>query len=209
LLRISTIAIKKNAIGSLILKRYVTPNTTSTSTIKLGLESAQQQAQQKVQFENATKEAIQAWLSQFSTEFVISQGLSLPLEVDGKNERFIVHLGAKKGLFGSSNSNVTLETEHYIIVSPKQSISIEFGEDVHKTTPSTAAKDPEIVLGGVDKVLKKIEQYTLANLSERELKNTLSVPGSGGVLVTGAHGSGKTSVVKHILKLARASRICK
>lgn len=188
------------------------PNPTSNPTIKLGLESAQQQAQQKVQFENATKEAIQAWISQFSSEFVISQGINLSLEVDGKKEEFIVHLGAKKGLLGSSSTNVTPETEQYIVVSPKQSISIEFGEDVHKAMPSSStlsAEDPVIVLGGVDKILKKIEQYTLANLSERELKNTLSVPGSGGVLVTGAHGSGKTSVVKHILKSVKAAHICK
>jgi peroxin-1 len=65
------------------------------------------------------------------------------------------------------------------------------------------------VLGGVDKVLEKIERYTLANLGKSDLKGSLSVPGSGGVLVTGAHGSGKTNVVKQILKSVRNSLICK
>jgi peroxin-1 len=200
--RVSTIAIKKNTIGSLILKRCIS-NTATTPTIKLGLESAQQ----KMQFENAVKEAAQAWLSKFSNEFVVSQGMCLSLKVEEKTEEFIVQLGAKKGLFGSSPNN---ETEQYIVVSPKQSIPIEFGEDVHKPLGNgETTEDLVIALGGVDKILQKIEQYTLANLSERDLKNTLSVPGSGGVLVTGAHGSGKTSVVKHILKSVKSARICK
>lgn len=52
---------KKNpAGGSLILKRFVSPNNiTANATMKLGLESAQQQAQQKVQFENETTKALQ------------------------------------------------------------------------------------------------------------------------------------------------------
>jgi peroxin-1 len=66
-----------------------------------------------------------------------------------------------------------------------------------------------VTLGGVDKLLNKIEQYMLANLSERELKNSLNVPTSGGVLLSGTHGSGKTSIMKHIMKSAKRSLICK
>ncbi|KAL9538989.1 hypothetical protein MBANPS3_010537 [Mucor bainieri] len=218
MVKVSTIGIKKNAVGSLILKRFTTP-AASSATIKLGLESAQQQAQQKLTLENETTKAVQAWLSQQEGEFTLSQGLLLNLKVDDKQEQFLVQLGAKKGLFGnsssSSSSQAPADAEQYIVVANnKQTIPIEFGQDIQKqqqqSTSSDSTKDKtgcEIVLGGVDKVLQKIEQYTLANLSERDLKDTLSVPGSGGVLVTGTHGSGKTSVVKTILRRVHASYI--
>lgn len=64
-------------------------------------------------------------------------------------------------------------------------------------------------VGGVDKLLNRIEQYTLANLAEKELKTSLGVPGSGGILLTGAHGSGKTSIVHQVMRSVRKSLICK
>ncbi|KAL7321939.1 Peroxisome biosynthesis protein pex1 [Mucor circinelloides] len=209
MVKVSTIGIKKNTVGSLILKRFVTP-AASSSTIKLGLESAQQQAQQKLALENETIKALQEWLSQQSGEFTLSQGMLLNLKVDDKQEQFLVQLGAKKGLFSNGSSNVSTDAEQYIVANSKQNIPIEFAEDIQKQPTAADKKEKasaEIVLGGVDKVLQKIEQYTLANLSERDLKDTLSVPGSGGVLVTGTHGSGKTSVVKTILNRVRSSYI--
>lgn len=208
--RVSTIGIKKNTVGSLILRRYVTPTAAASSTIKLGLESAQQQAQQKVALENETTKALQEWLSLQQGEFTLSQGMLLNLKADDKQEQFLVQLGAKKGLFGNSSSQAPPDTEQYIVTNNTQTIPIEFAQDIQKQPTATDKKDKastDIVLGGVDKVLQKIQQYTLANLSERDLKDTLSVPGSGGVLVTGTHGSGKTSVVKTILNRVRSSWI--
>lgn len=206
-IRVSTVGIKKSTIGSLIFRRFVTP--VSSSTIKLGLESAQQQAQQKLTLENETTKVLQEWLSQQGNEFTLSQGILLNLKVDAKQEQFLVQLGAKKGLFGNGN-NVSTDTEQFIVATSKQNITIEFAEDIQKQPIATDKKEKtstKIVLGGVDKVLQKIEQYTLANLSERDLKDTLCVPGSGGVLVTGTHGSGKTSVVKTVLNNVKSSFI--
>ncbi|OAD07300.1 hypothetical protein MUCCIDRAFT_137986 [Mucor lusitanicus CBS 277.49] len=201
---------EENTVGSLILRRYVTPTAAASSTIKLGLESAQQQAQQKVALENETTKALQEWLSLQQGEFTLSQGMLLNLKADDKQEQFLVQLGAKKGLFGNSSSQAPPDTEQYIVTNNTQTIPIEFAQDIQKQPTATDKKDKastDIVLGGVDKVLQKIQQYTLANLSERDLKDTLSVPGSGGVLVTGTHGSGKTSVVKTILNRVRSSWI--
>ncbi|GAN06890.1 conserved hypothetical protein [Mucor ambiguus] len=209
MVKVSTTGIKKNTVGSLILKRFVTP-AASSSTIKLGLESAQQQAQQKVTLENETTKALHEWLSQQGGEFTLSHGMLLNLKVDEKQEQFLVQLGAKKGLFSNGNSQAPTDAEQYIVTNNKQTIPIEFAQDIQKQPSATDKKEKpstNIVLGGVDKVLQKIEQYTLANLSERDLKDTLSVPGSGGVLVTGTHGSGKTSVVKSILNSMRSSWI--
>ncbi|KAI8639618.1 P-loop containing nucleoside triphosphate hydrolase protein [Parasitella parasitica] len=208
IVKVSAIGITKNSVGSLILRRFVT--AASSSTIKLGLEGAQQQAQQKLTFETEAIKALQAWLSQQGREFTISQGTLLNLIVNEKPEQFLVQLGAKKGLFSSINSSASNNAEQYIIATIEQKIPIEFGEDIQKQPAVSDKKNTtsaDIVLGGVDKVLQKIEEYTLANLSERDLKDTLSVPESGGVLVTGTHGSGKTSVVKTVLSNVRASFI--
>ncbi|CEP16460.1 hypothetical protein [Parasitella parasitica] len=209
IVKVSAIGIAKSAVGSLILRRFVT--AAASSSIKLGLEGAQQQAQQKLALENQAAAAVQAWLSQQGHEFAISQGTLLNLTVGDKPEQFLVQLGAKKGLFSSGSSSASSDAEQFIVASNKLSIPIEFGQDIQKPPAATADKKDKTsadgVLGGVDKVLQKIEEYTLANLSERDLKETLSVPGSGGVLVTGSHGSGKTSVVKTVLSNVRASFI--
>lgn len=135
---------------------------------------------------------------------MLSQGLIIELTVQEKKEHFLIQLGSKKGLF---SSNTSTELEQFISVTPKDKLTIEFGESIPRTLPNTPKKMEPTVMGGVDKVFKKIEQYTLANLSERELKSTLGVPGSGGVLVTGSHGSGKTSLVHNILSRIKQCNI--
>lgn len=131
----------------------------------------------------------------------------IELTVEEKPEQFLVQLGSKKGLF-SSSAQANTEPEQFIVVTAKDKITIEFGDPIQRVSAPTATLTAEpTVMGGVDKVFEKIQQYTLANLSERDLKNTLCVPGSGGVLVTGSHGSGKTSLVHTILADIKKSNI--
>lgn len=143
---------------------------------------------------------------QHQKEFVLSQGQVIQLTIDEKKEQFLIQLGAKKGLFSSGSNNT--EAEQYIIVTPQDKLTIEFSDPIQKSMKEEKkALEEPAVMGGVDKVLNKMEQYTLANLSERELKSKLSVPGSGGVLVTGSHGSGKTNIVNTILNRVKKSNI--
>ncbi|KAI8076629.1 P-loop containing nucleoside triphosphate hydrolase protein [Gilbertella persicaria] len=193
IVKVATTTIKKSPLGSLVLKRCVN-NSNNNNTIKLGLDNTQ--TQQKLNFEASVTKSIQTWLSQFTQDVVLSQGLLIDLEVDNKKEQFVTQLDAKKGFFGSNTASGEIE---YTTLVPQQSVSIGFGEQVQKQPTKQNQSKPVIALGGVDTMLRKMEQYALANLSKRDLKYSLSVPGSGGVLVTGAHGSGKTSVVKHIL----------
>lgn len=155
---------------------------------------------------------ISDWLStkqkQSGGDYVITQGEILQVTIDDKKEQFLIQLGAKKGLFSSQNN--TDAAEQYIVVTPGDKLVLQFGDSLQQqfaSKPSTREEEPIAVMGGVDKVLHKIEQYTLANLSERHLKDQLGVPGSGGVLVTGAHGAGKTNVVHTILSRVKAQRI--
>ncbi|KAI9481479.1 MAG: P-loop containing nucleoside triphosphate hydrolase protein [Benjaminiella poitrasii] len=213
IIKVSATAVKKTTVGAFILRHLVPPSTGSASSmIKLGLENTQQKAQQKLKFESEATKAMQAWLSEHNpNEFTLSQGTKIDLMVDGKREHFVIQFDAKKGFFGTLNPVTTAmsDIEQYTVAAPKQTISIKFGEDIETTLVlvNNEKEETVIVLGGVDKVLEKIEQYTLANLSERAMKEALGVPGSGGVLVTGSHGSGKTSIVKKILKSVRSSFI--
>lgn len=119
--------------------------------------------------------------------------------MEDKKEHFLLLLGAKKGLFSPGNNDT--DPEQYIVLSPGDKLpSTEFSDRIQRSfTFSAKAPAPLEPMGGVDKVLSKITNYTLANLSERDLKSSLGVPGSGGVLVSGSHGSGKTSLVHTIL----------
>ncbi|KAI8080872.1 P-loop containing nucleoside triphosphate hydrolase protein [Thamnidium elegans] len=201
IIKVSTIAIKQNQVGPIILKRFINP--TNSNNIKLGLESSQQQ---KTTFETECTKMMQDWLCNQRDGFVLSQGIMIELTVEEKKEQFLVQLGSKKGLFSSAQVNI--ETEQFIVITAKDKAVIEFGDPIQRVSAATTVTVTEpTVMGGVDKVFEKIQQYTLANLSERDLKNTLCVPGSGGVLVTGSHGSGKTSLVHTILKDIKKSNI--
>lgn len=126
--------------------------------------------------------------------------------MDEKKEQFLVQLGAKKGLFSSGNQGNT-DAEQYMVVTPEDKLVLQFGDSLQQK-PSSATEETAIaVMGGVNKVLDKIEQYTLANLSERHLKDQLGVPGSGGVLVTGSHGSGKSNIIHTILSRVKSHTI--
>ncbi|CAO3681391.1 Peroxisome biosynthesis protein pex1 [Rhizopus azygosporus] len=206
MIKISTIGIKKSSAGSLVLRRFVAP-TGPVSTIKLGLESSQQQVQQKLQFEADCTTATKEWLSAQKGEYVISQGMVIDLKVKDKMEQFLIQLATGQSLF--SSSTLLQDEEQFVVLSPNQKISIEFGEDISKAPSVDSKKDKSesIKVGGVDKLLNRIEQYTLANLAEKELKASLGVPGSGGILLTGAHGSGKTSIVHQVMRSVRKSLI--
>ncbi|OBZ91846.1 Peroxisome biosynthesis protein PAS1 [Choanephora cucurbitarum] len=207
LVRVSCTSTKKVALGSLIL-RQLTNHTNTASTIKLGLDSMKQ-TQLKLQFEASATQAMKTWLfQQPSEDMAISQGLQIDMIVEEKQETFVVQLGSKKGLFGTSPDP---HLEHYALLSPQQqqSLSIEFGEQIQRTSdkPEKQHLPSGVTLGGVDDLLHKIERYALSHLSSRELKDALHVPGSGGILVTGTHGSGKTSVVRHLLQFCRLHQI--
>ncbi|KAI7894222.1 P-loop containing nucleoside triphosphate hydrolase protein [Mucor mucedo] len=194
IVKLSTSAIKKSPVGSIILKRFIN----STQTIKLGLES-----QQKLTFEADCTTAMRDWLDQHGKEdMVLSEGLLITLTVgEKKEEHFQLSLGAKKGLF-SGGSSIKTETNNdgWTVLTRGEKPTIEFGEPVStRSFPTPTPRIQPVTMGGVDTLLKKIQQYTLANLSQRELKGTLCVPRSGGILLTGAHGAGKTALIHNIL----------
>lgn len=206
IVKVSTTSVKKTTLGSVILRRCTSP--AAAPLIKLGLDQVQQQ-QQKLNAEQEMTQLFKAWLSsQCKPEIILSQGLLVELD---EHHSFVVQLGQKKGFFSSMADEPATGAEHYTTVEQVEKLSVEFGEDISKppTMKKKEKEDVPLVLGGVDKLYTKIEQYTLANLSNRALKSVLGVPGSGGVLVSGSHGSGKTSLVKKLLNSVKSFHICK
>ncbi|KAI8968604.1 P-loop containing nucleoside triphosphate hydrolase protein [Mycotypha africana] len=223
IVKVSTTLAKRIPLGSLILRKIVTPAVASSpwssSTLKLGLDSAQPQMQQEDNFQKEVKNSIRKWLATTAAasdkDFVLSQGLHFDFNVDDAQETFILQLGVKKGLFSLASDNDTTDSqaiERYAVISKVQhsDIPIEIDDDIQtpplKEEEEKGAKEIA-VLGGVAKVVQKIEQYTFANLAKCTLRDKLQVPGAGGILLTGAHGSGKSSIVEKILASSKIALI--
>ncbi|CAG8648273.1 4579_t:CDS:10, partial [Paraglomus occultum] len=62
----------------------------------------------------------------------------------------------------------------------------------------SSAMDIPPKLAGVSNLTKRLETYLKSCLAKVELKSVLAVPGLGGILLCGGHGSGKTAIAKTV-----------
>ncbi|TPX34139.1 hypothetical protein SmJEL517_g03115 [Synchytrium microbalum] len=90
--------------------------------------------------------------------------------------------------------------ENYVIVDndrTAQSVVVDEGKETEIGPVDTDwdLEDHLPILGGVDDLLKNITQYVKSSLSRRTLRKKLSAPALGGLLIHGAHGSGRTSLI--------------
>ncbi|KAG0174872.1 Peroxisome biosynthesis protein pex1 [Apophysomyces sp. BC1034] len=216
MIKLSVVTAKKNTPGSIVFRPFTTPTQHSNTSLKLGLDSsAQSQAQQqKAERDNGLTHALRTWLTATTTDqIILTQGTVISLTTGEEEIQGMIQFGQKKGMFSSlTNAPATSETatEQYIVLAPSQvkGIQIEIGEEIPKEETKTKKKSTSAqpVLGGVQKVFEKVHQYTVANLAERGLKDFLAVPGTGGILITGAHGAGKTSLVKKLMQSVHNDR---
>ncbi|KAI8330998.1 P-loop containing nucleoside triphosphate hydrolase protein [Chlamydoabsidia padenii] len=215
IVKLSAVTLKKSNPGSLVFRRYTSPSSATTNaSLKLGLDtSAQNQAQEKAQQEKAFVQGLKKWLSTLADRdtIVLTQGLVVSVG----EEKGLLQFGQKKRLFGALTGGSSFQpdnsAEQYATLSLSQvkDLQITLGEDL--VTPEDSGKTSKkqstsSKMGGVEKVFDKLFHYTVANVTKKDLKNALAVPGSGGVLVTGAHGSGKTELVRNVLHTARTDR---
>ncbi|KAI9322670.1 P-loop containing nucleoside triphosphate hydrolase protein, partial [Dichotomocladium elegans] len=218
IVKVATVITKSNPSVSVILRHFVSPTATNTSSIRLGLDSnAQVQAQQKAERDTAIIQAFRdRLLSSASEKLIINNGSIYQLSPSSlESSKFLIQFGQKKGLFSGLNGNVPRPdsgAEQYTIIKKSQlkDLQIEVGEDaLHQVSEDTSKTNGQTyeqapVMGGVGPIYAQIRQYTLANLARKELKDSLSVPGCGGILVTGAHGAGKTSLVRKLIQDLRS-----
>ncbi|KAI8141634.1 P-loop containing nucleoside triphosphate hydrolase protein [Fennellomyces sp. T-0311] len=208
IVKIATVAIKSSPLGSIVLRQQVSSAATNHSSLRLGLDSAAQ-AQQKNERNTALIQSFRDWLERNPNDKVVLTQGSIYTTTMGSEERIstIIQFGQKKGLFSGLNGNAPPPSEsisEYVVVSKSQikGMQIEVGEDVVKygaEESKSGGSEPPAAMGGVNKLYEKIHQYTVANVADKDLKQALSVPGCGGILVTGAHGAGKTSLVKKLI----------
>ncbi|KAJ8659027.1 hypothetical protein O0I10_005409 [Lichtheimia ornata] len=217
LVKLATVAIKSSPLGSITLRRYVTQQAANRASIRLGLDSnAQAQAQEKAEREATYIQSFKDWLSFMTPEKIpMTHGsiFSIPSDSGEEDTQFVVQLGQKKGLFSSFNNATAAQQdpslEQFTVIAKSQikGLQLEIGEEVLKqqvneepTKGRNTKVEPVPELGGIKDIYEKIRQYTLAHLADKDLKAALGVPGCGGILLTGSHGSGKTSVVRKLIQ---------
>jgi peroxin-1 len=68
------------------------------------------------------------------------------------------------------------------------------------TPHNRPVEEPLDALGGYDDYLEKCFAQLRVRLQWRHVRGDIGAKGLGGILVYGKHGSGKTAVVKNVLK---------
>ncbi|KAI7871794.1 P-loop containing nucleoside triphosphate hydrolase protein [Spinellus fusiger] len=205
--KIATVVAKKNPIESVILRRFSTNGP--TNTIKLGLDTnAITQTQQSLGRDAALIHSLKTWLKSMPDQVVLTHGMIVYLPMDSKDVQCLLQLGQKKSILSSAHN--TPEQEQYMVLNQQhiKSLTVEVGEDIQKGPEEPKKKIQRDRMGGVDAVYEKLYRYTQANLVEGDLKVQLAVPNSGGVLLTGAHGIGKTSLVKKLVEAVKIDPAC-
>lgn len=198
LVKLSVIAIKPTIPSNLIIKSITSQPI--ANNLKLGLNASQEKQAKDSDLIASFKEK----LLQSSPETIVLTNNSI-INMEHSSAALVQFNTAKKGLFGSNTPQVSgAEEEQYCVFSKKQfdGCQIEVGSaqtmDVDMTEVSLETQ-PELVLGGVEETYNKILDYTKTVVVKHSLRASLSVPGSGGVLLTGSHGSGKTSIMDQVL----------
>ncbi|KAL0077722.1 P-loop containing nucleoside triphosphate hydrolase protein [Phycomyces blakesleeanus] len=196
-IKVSTVTSKKNPTVSITLRRLSSP--APTSVIKLGLDTASNGIKIWPSLSKAT------WAQGLDDPIVLTHGMKIRLQVNGKSVACVIQLSPQKGLFSSTQTTAEQDIYAKFTRAAVQKASINVGEDISKSSITKEEQPPTkpkklITMGGVDTIYGQLHRYTHANLAERDLKSQLNVPGSGGVLVTGAHGAGKTSLVKKLME---------
>ncbi|OZJ02749.1 hypothetical protein BZG36_03349 [Bifiguratus adelaidae] len=94
-----------------------------------------------------------------------------------------------------------------------EKLGVEIGRDVWIADAKRFDADNENgirkphILGGVNGVLDKFKEYIGGYLGRSAVTKTLGITSSGGILLTGGHGSGKTAITNAIINHLRADTI--
>ncbi|KAJ2955751.1 hypothetical protein NQZ79_g8299 [Umbelopsis isabellina] len=198
IVKLSVIAIKPTNPSNLIIKSITSQPV--ANNMKLGLNAGQEKDAKDSDLIASFREKLQ----QSSPETIVLTNNSI-INMEHSSAVLVQFNTAKKGLFGSTTPQVSgAEEEQYCVFSKKQfdGCQIEVGSaqimDVD-TTEVSLETQPELVLGGVEETYNKILEYAKTVVVKHSLRASLSVPGSGGVLLTGSHGSGKTSIMDQVI----------
>ncbi|CAO3684390.1 unnamed protein product [Umbelopsis ramanniana] len=205
IVKLSVIAIKPTTPTSLVV-RSITSKAT-TSNLKLGLG-----ANHNDEIKGANLIAsVKSKLLEGSADSIVLTNNSC-LDIGESGLAMIQFNTARKGLFASNTPHISgVDEEQYCVFSRKQleGCQIEIGnaQPMKSNEPEISSEGPsELVLGGVEETFNKILDYAKTTAVNNSLRAALSVPGSGGVLLTGSHGSGKTSIVDQVINKLKNDR---
>ncbi|CAB4388534.1 unnamed protein product [Rhizophagus irregularis] len=161
----------------------------------------------KSAFSNVLINSFKAFFDTLSenSEVVFTNGMKLPLPSINGNLNITIFLGVKTVNNQNDGRHGKFDfPEMFTILTKKklQSTKIEVGDNIPIPPDNRPLKqsiqDHLPKLAGVSNLIQHLEGYLRSCLGKVPLRNALRVPGMGGLLLCGGHGSGKTSIAKTI-----------
>ncbi|GET62029.1 AAA-domain-containing protein [Rhizophagus irregularis DAOM 181602=DAOM 197198] len=161
----------------------------------------------KSAFSNVLINSFKAFFDTLSenSEVVFTNGMKLPLPSINGNLNITIFLGVKTVNNQNDGRHGKFDfPEMFTILTKKklQNTKIEVGDNIPIPPDNRPLKqsiqDHLPKLAGVSNLIQQLEGYLRSCLGKVPLRNALRVPGMGGLLLCGGHGSGKTSIAKTI-----------
>ncbi|KAJ3044723.1 Peroxisome biosynthesis protein pex1 [Rhizophlyctis rosea] len=180
-------------------KIRVHPVTSSATSLRVGLRDKDSTPKAQKTAVDAVREILQCDAK--DRPLVLTDGMILKLPSSRgtiESQTFVIRLVPKQpGPSGSENLQ-SRRTVLYTSVTAQdvESLSIEEAESVQLSIREETEAETVPVLGGVDKILGEGVRYARSRLGWGLLRKDLGAP--GGLLVYGAHGSGKSALAKSI-----------
>ncbi|RUP52274.1 hypothetical protein BC936DRAFT_149531 [Jimgerdemannia flammicorona] len=216
IIRLSSPRVEPSPPPSLVL-RPITQQS-APSSLKLGMNQRHNKTSDTI---NAFKDWTTALATSPSlTDLILTHGMIVRLPIKQPNgagdddvqhaPRFVVHFGTAKTTVSDarhpSSRALDQATEAVAVMTPKQleKMQVEIGENLTAKTEAGRAGRlldvKEVKLGGVEETLTKMRKYLKSCLTRVALRSAFRIPGAGGILLSGAHGSGKTAIVRELLR---------
>ncbi|KAI9021917.1 P-loop containing nucleoside triphosphate hydrolase protein [Hyaloraphidium curvatum] len=191
-------------VSKLVARRISKGSSRSIVLSGKGAKLAEEQAKR---FVGSARDAFAS--ASLGTVLNDGQRISLPDPArDGRLSSYVFLLEGK--LPQAAKANVQDDVALYTVVDGASAtrIPLDLGADMHMAEEEQNPPDVDVepILGGVETLRQQLRDYIRIRLGCRELRSQLKAPGIGGVLLYGAHGSGKTALLEALFYEMSRSR---
>ncbi|CAG8643526.1 36497_t:CDS:10, partial [Racocetra persica] len=149
--------------------------------------------------------SVNAWIEKLSasSDIVLTNGMKLSLSSANSDINVVAFFGGKPVGQNDGRHSKNDTSEMYAITSKNHlnNIKIEVGDNISFADHKLLKQHNNgylPLLAGVEKLSQRLQKYLRYCLGKANLRNVLHIPGMGGLLLCGGHGSGKTCIAKTV-----------